>query len=187
MGISLRTGIEWNGFRFHLPKGADALLRTIAYDRDAAAAYAERWALGRNPAYYNFDALGGDCTNFISQCVFAGCGVMNYTPETGWFYESLNRRAPAWTGVNELYRFLTSNRGPGPYAETVSPAALRPGDVIQLGDGGGDFYHSLLVLGVSGGRIYIACHTADSLWRPLDSYVYRQIRYLHILGARKWN
>ena len=74
-------------------------MRIMEYNREAAVAYARRWAFSRNPAYYNFDALGGDCTNFASQCLFAGCGVMNYTPDLGWFYNSLNSRSAAWTGV----------------------------------------------------------------------------------------
>jgi hypothetical protein len=36
------------------------------YDRSAAVAYAHKWAYSRNPAYYNYDKLGGDCTNFAS-------------------------------------------------------------------------------------------------------------------------
>lgn len=28
------------------------------YDREAAVAYAHRWAYHRNPDFYNFDALG---------------------------------------------------------------------------------------------------------------------------------
>ena len=159
------------------------MMRNIDYDRALAINYAERWALGRNPAYYNFDLLGGDCTNFVSQCVFAGCGVMNYTPEIGWYYVDLNRRAPSWTSVGFFHRFLTTNRGTGPYARQVTRAELRPGDVVQLGDGAGHFYHSLLVLS-SSGAIYVAAHSYDALWRPLDSYRYGQIRYLHILGAR---
>ena len=49
-----------------------------AYNRDAAVAYAEKWALSRNPAFYNFSGIGGDCTNFASQCIYAGSGVMSY-------------------------------------------------------------------------------------------------------------
>ena len=30
----------------------------LPYDRAAAVAYAHRWAHGRNPTYYSFDALG---------------------------------------------------------------------------------------------------------------------------------
>jgi hypothetical protein len=53
------------------------------YDRAAAVAYARKWALSRNPAYYDYDPLGGDCTNFASQCVLAGGGVMNLSPRSG--------------------------------------------------------------------------------------------------------
>ena len=159
-------------------------MRLLPYDRAAAAAYAERWALSRNPAYYDFERLGGDCTNYVSQCVYAGSGVMNFTPETGWYYESLNRRAPAWTGVEEFARFITGNRGSGPFAALVSAAEMRPGDVIQLGNGNNEFYHSLLVLSASGGRIFVSAHTVDALWRPLDSYSFHAARYLHISGVR---
>ena len=45
------------------------------YDRKAAVLYAHQWAYGRNPAYYDYEELGGDCTNFASQCIFAGSGA----------------------------------------------------------------------------------------------------------------
>ena len=84
------------------------------YNRQKAVEYAKKWAYSRNPQFYDFQDLGGDCTNFASQVIYAGCGVMNYTPVYGWYYISLNERAPAWTGVNQLYRFLTTNTGEGP-------------------------------------------------------------------------
>ena len=159
-------------------------MRTLPYSREAAVVFAERWALGRNPAYYNFDELGGDCTNFISQCLYAGCGVMNDTPQLGWYYYSLNSRAPAWTGVEFLHRFLTANKGAGPFAARVRLEQLQPGDVIQLGASDGSFYHSLLVLQGPPDRVFVAAHTDNALWRYLDSYSYHTLRCLHILGAR---
>ena len=50
------------------------------YDRSAVFNYAKKWAFGRNPDYYSFNKLGGDCTNFASQCIYAGAKVMNFTP-----------------------------------------------------------------------------------------------------------
>ena len=58
-------------------------MREIPYDRNAAVAYARKWAMDRNPAYYNFDGIGGDCTNFASQSIYAGSKIMNYTPVMG--------------------------------------------------------------------------------------------------------
>lgn len=31
----------------------------LAYNREKAVEYAKKWALERNPAYYNFDGIGG--------------------------------------------------------------------------------------------------------------------------------
>ena len=99
------------------------------YDRQAAVAYAHRWAYLRNPDFYNFDKLGGDCTNFASQCLYAGSGVMNYTPTFGWYYNSQYSRAPAWTGVPFFYNYLTRTREtPGPVGEEAGMADLQPGD-----------------------------------------------------------
>jgi hypothetical protein len=34
----------------------------MEYNREATVAYAREWALTRNPAYYDFEEIGGDCT-----------------------------------------------------------------------------------------------------------------------------
>ena len=154
-----------------------------AYDRVSAVAYARRWALSRNPRYYDFEDLGGDCTNFASQCLFAGCGVMNFTPVTGWFYRSANDRTASWTGVEFLYDFLINNDGPGPFAREVPKAQAQPGDIVQLGGTGGRFYHSPVIV-AAGDRILVCAHTYDALDRPLDSYSFARARFLHILGVR---
>ena len=160
-------------------------MRMIRYNREEAVAYARKWAFGRNPEYYDFSELGGDCTNFVSQCLYAGCGVMNYTPTFGWYYNSPDSRAPAWTGVNELYRFLVNNRSAGPYAEEVSASEVMPGDLVQLGDRNGGFYHTPIIISTSP-EILVAAHSYDALDRPLSSYFAFTYRFLHIDGARAW-
>lgn len=107
-------------------------MTTKPYNRANAVAYAHEWAFRRNPQYYNFDRLGGDCTNFASQVLYAGSGVMNPTPTFGWYYYSLNERSPAWSGVEYLHRFLTTNRGVGPVATETDISQVEPGDIIQL-------------------------------------------------------
>lgn len=154
------------------------------YDEAAAVAYAKRWALLRNPAYLDFHGLGGDCTNFVSQCLYAGAGVMNRTPVYGWYYRTGNNRTASWTGVEYLYRFLTANKGPGPYAREVSREEALPGDVVQLGNREGGFSHTALIVDVREGECYVAAHTLDSWMRPLSSYRQPVRRFLHVLGVR---
>lgn len=160
-------------------------MRERGYDRGSAVRYARRWALSRNPAYYNFEYLGGDCTNFISQCVYAGAGVMNYTPVYGWFYNSLNDRTASWSGVEYFYNFLVTNTSVGPYAHVVGQNDVVAGDVIQLGRADGSFYHTLIVL-TTEPEILVAAHTYDALDRPLSTYNYDVARFLHIDGVREW-
>ena len=157
----------------------------MAYNRKAAAQYARRWAFSRNPDYFDFSELGGDCTNFASQCIYAGYGVMNYTPVFGWYYNSLNRRAPAWTGVNELYNFLINNRGAGPRAVEVPLSEIQVGDIVQIRFvGKSTFGHCPVVVNRGMGTpntVLIAAHTNDAYNRALATYMYAELRPLHIL------
>ena len=126
------------------------------YDRQAAVAYAHRWAYLRNPAFYNFDKLGGDCTNFASQCLYAGAGVMDYTPTFGWYYNSQYSRAPAWTARRRIAGGELPHPGEGdprpggggdrdgcPPARRLRPAALCAGALCPQpgGCGGGQSSH----------------------------------------------
>lgn len=166
-------------------------MRIIDYDREKAVAYAKRWAYARNPEYFNFNALGGDCTSFASQCLFAGAGVMNYTRDIGWYYKSVNDRAAAWTGVEYFYNFLIANTnspvgdGAGPFGEPCSLAEVEIGDFIQFGRETGDFYHTPVVVGFARGEPLLAAHSYDAFNRPLSSWRYERTRCIHILGVRK--
>ena len=156
----------------------------MAYNRDNAVAYAHKWAFKRNPRYLNFTGIGGDCTNFISQCLLAGGAKMNYKKTFGWYYNSANDRTPSWTGVQYFYNFLINNKGVGPYAELITMDKLLPGDVIQLSFVSGTFGHSLLVVSVGAvpslDNILIATHTDDSDNRPLSTYSVIGYRFLKI-------
>lgn len=160
------------------------------YDRRAAVMYAHTWAFGRNPAFYDYEKLGGDCTNFASQCIFAGSGIMNFTPTFGWYYIDANQKAPAWTGVEYLYRFLTrTNRSVGPVGRICSIEELLPGDIVQLRFSGEIFQHSPVVVWAQNPKtpsdILVAAHSYDADNRPLSSYEYLEARYIHIEGVNR--
>jgi hypothetical protein len=42
------------------------------YSPSKAIAYAQQWAHSRNPNYHDYSNEGGDCANFVSQCLIAG-------------------------------------------------------------------------------------------------------------------
>ena len=143
--------------------------------------YAKKWALSQNPNYYDYEKIGGDCTNFVSQCIYAGSGVMNYNK---WYYKNANNKSPSWTGVEFLYEFLTHNQGIGPSGDEVPQTQLQQGDLIQLSSNGARFSHSLIVVGIGNvnylSDIYIATHTYDAYFRPVSTYDFQKIRFVHI-------
>ena len=158
-------------------------MKEKAYNRKKVVKYAEKWAYDRNPKYYNFDNIGGDCTNFASQCIYAGCEVMNYTKDTGWYYKNANDKSPSWTGVEYLYNFLINNKGVGPQGIKSTQDYVEIGDLVQLSFDGNTFSHSLIIVKKENDSldgIYIASHTFNSYNRKISSYNFNKIRFIHI-------
>lgn len=161
-----------------------------SYDRSRAVEYAKRWALARNPLFYDFTGGGGNCTNFVSQCLLAGSLTMNPTETFGWYYTSIDDRSPSWTGVREFFEFMCGIGDfssildrQGPFCVEVSRERAELGDVVQLSDARGRFYHSLLVSGFGAqGEILVCAQSNDALDRPLSTYNYAAARFLHVVG-----
>ena len=168
------------------------MLVTKPYNRERAVEYARRWALDRNPLFIDFTEIGGNCTNFVSQAVLAGSCTMNYTPDFGWYYISEDNRAPAWSGVEYFFDYITEtplfreqNGGVGPFATVVEREAVMLGDVVQYANRAGDWYHTVIVTGFDGEEILISAQSDDALDRPVSSYRSAVTkRYLHIEGVR---
>ena len=87
-----------------------------------------------------------------------------------------------------LYNFLTRDGvSVGPVGEPCEMEDLRPGDLIQLSFKGDGFQHSPIVVAVRfpivPENILVAAHSIDADNRPLSTYEYRDIRFLHIIGT----
>ena len=161
------------------------------YIRERAIDYARTWALDRNPLFLNFTGRGGDCTNFASQCLLAGSCTMDFTPDFGWYYVNSDDRAPAWTGVEYFYDFVTEqpnfaseNMGIGPFGREIRARELEVGDFIQLQNNMDDFYHTLIVTEFVPNDILVCAHSNDALDRPLSTYNFASLRLIHIDGVR---
>ncbi len=161
------------------------MLVTKPYLRERAVEYARKWALSRNPLFIDYTGRGGNCTNFVSQAIYAGSCTMNYTPVFGWYYLTDAERTASWTGVEFFYNYLIENQGPGPFGRQVAAEEVQIGDVIQLYRTQEGWYHSLLVVGFDeAGVPLVAAQSDDALDRPLNTYTYDQDRFLHVEGVR---
>lgn len=114
---------------------------------------------------------------------------MNYTPVYGWYYRNANDKAPAWTGVPFFKNFLVRTElSPGPVGELVPAEGVLPGDFVQLNFNSEEYGHTPVIVEVGPpgdlSQILVAAHSVDADWRPLTSYSFADLRFLHILGAR---
>ncbi len=103
--------------------------------------------------YFDFSRISGagDCTNFVSHCLLAGGAVFkapsNYktggvnSSSSYWFYHNIDNRASSWSGVENFYSFITTNKGVGPkgtkkpfsgkYPPNQGYEAIK-GDIVQI-------------------------------------------------------
>ena len=160
------------------------MLVTKPYQRENAVAYARKYAFSQNSQFANFAGIGGNCTNFVSQSIYAGSCEMNYKPTFGWYFISLDDRSPSWTGVDYFYNFIIENADVGPFGRVATSDELELGDVIQLAREEEGVYHALLVVGFDGEDILVAAQTDNAHARPLSTYDYDYARYIKILGVR---
>lgn len=111
---------------------------------------------------------------------------MNYSMVNGWYYSNLENRSPSWTGVSYFFEFMVTNKGNGPFGYETDAEGLEIGDVVQLSNVEGKYYHTLLVTGFAGGTYLVSAHTDDAFDRRLDSYNYSEARFIHIEGVRQY-
>jgi hypothetical protein len=157
------------------------------YRREASVAYAERWWNEPNPAYGNFEV---NCTNYVSQCLFAGGAPMNYTGrrQSGWWFKGYSGGVElwsySWAVANGLKAYLSNPRAFGLRAEAVeSPDQLKLGDVICYDwEGNGRVGHNTIVTAFTPeGMPLVNANTVSSrhrYWDYKDSYAWKeQTRY----------
>ncbi|MFD2442890.1 amidase domain-containing protein [Bacillus sp. CGMCC 1.16607] len=146
------------------------------YNRLKAVQYAERWWNDYNPAFKKIEA--NDCTNFISQCLYAGGAPMRGYPNkgNGWWMKG-NAWSWSWTVAHAFRKYL-GNSTTGLRAKEVSrPDQLLLGDVICYDfEGDGRFNHNTIVTGKDYyGMPLVNAHTYNSrlrYWAYEDSTAY---------------
>lgn len=149
---------------------------TLYYlNRSAGVTYARNWALSINPNWGNYESLGGDCTNFISQCLYAA-GVPFDTSGYTWYWYSDSNRAPAWTGASQFKSYALNNNSSstsnyGLYARTSQWGNVTISDIVQLGS---TPYHSMFISGIVAPydeiTDYLICQHSTSVSGRLKDY-----------------
>lgn len=108
------------------------------YMREKAVAYAKKYALTPNTKEWkNYEEWGGDCTNFVSQCLFEGNIPFDHQGRyinDKWYWYSDHYRTPSFTSATAFKDYMLRNKGFGLVARLGSLQTMQLGDIVQLGD-----------------------------------------------------
>ena len=170
----------------------------VTYDRRAAAACADTWALSTNPAYWS--SSDSDCADFVSQCLAAG-GLRPLSDVGGdWHENGMDFPTVAWVNCVAQKRTLSADgQDHTSYIAHVSlslPRDWAAGDVVYLGNtvnGTAEWQHVIICAGRDHGQWVYDSHTTAHLRQPLEVWYpahFSLIRYCHIAdsvsyGARR--
>jgi len=164
------------------------MLKLHPYNRQSAVEYAVKFAINPNRKFFDYTNSGGNCANYVSQCVLAGAPQMNLGAN-GWFYFSPANTSISWANVEPFFNFATTNLKEGFFANSTKNFELLDiGDVVQLKFANKSvFSHSLIVTKIinrSPSGILVCANSRNVLNVPISSYVFKEYRILHILGYR---
>lgn len=105
---------------------------SLSYRRDIAVSYAHIWYSAYNP---RFPQYSSDCTNFVSQCLYAGGIPM----DSQWYCYSSSSVSSSWISVNRMYDYLIGNNiarctemSQNNYIFSIDDSGVAIGDVIQF-------------------------------------------------------
>ena len=173
----------------------DARAANSFYDRERAKAYIDTYWKNYNPKYPSFSHGGGDCTNFVSQVLYAGGmpwaddkNPANYKKSINWYCkpgatakDSENRITFSWK-IAAVFKAHWISRAARhrilSYTEAIQNInwlsdSVFLGDVVQFCYSGGAPYHTLAVTGYNRDPEYnirdivLASHDMDSNTRSL--------------------
>jgi len=175
------------------------------YDADAALAYAMTWVdpieVVRNDSVFGvYDTFGGNCNNYISQCLNAGGIPMDTIGDSAtqwkWYGDNTNAdqsasgRSASWTGVSQFFTYASENTGYGLVAVVDDNLfSGSPGDILQF-ISNGEAVHSVIITQVikddQGNMVdyLINSNTTDRIDYPASAYGYVDFDLIKILG---WN
>ena len=130
---------------------------SLCYNPDAAVAYAREYCQHYNSNYASYADSGGDCANFVSQCLIAGGQSLDGCANV--------RKYGIIAGVTSLKNCLESR---GWKTSLTKPPQFRPGYPMARKD----LKHIVMATSVNGNTITYCGHTKDVCDRTLDYAVY---------------
>ena len=139
----------------NIPEGIQAY-GNYTYSPDGAAAYADTYWSNYNPAYSDYNSIGGDCANFVSQAIHAGGMPM----DEDWFWRSYGDRSSSWAYVPAQRSYFAAK---GKLIDNPSSSQILKGNPVwYYNSSSGRYSHAAICVGTnSAGTPIVDAHNND--------------------------
>ena len=128
-----------------------------AYNASAAVSYANTYWSNYNPNYSNYNSIGGDCANFVSQCLVAGGMQMT----DGWYWYSYDDRSASWSACASMYNYF-KNSGYEIIENPSDSQVIEGNPVLYYSSSKGRWSHAAICTGHdSSGNALVSAHNSD--------------------------
>lgn len=154
-----------------------AQVRATSYSFSDAVSYANKYYKNYNSNYPDWNSAGGDCANFISQCLYAGGKSMKGTPGTkeaaenfaNWFSKGTSQNvknvSSTWRGADAFRNYWQTNATSYKKFTSVNSTSFSygfKGDAVSLLNNNGRAYHTLIIVDYSSPDFTLAAHTGST-------------------------
>jgi len=168
--------ISHNSFKT-FSSSLDAATYSSSYSPSDAIEYAETYYSDYNSNYPDWTSYGGDCANFVSQCLYAGGKSMkngSATNFSNWFSygssEDKDNVSSTWRGADAFKHYWKANSTRYKKFTSFDGAYAYgwKGDAVTLLNSNGRGWHTMLIVGYDNGDLVYSSHTTDRIDGSLE-------------------
>ena len=145
---------------------------SYSYNVSNAIAYADKYCINYNGSYNSYKGRGGDCANFVSQCLYAG----GFKQDSVWY-----RHSVAWINVMKQ---IAHFKAYGTFLNANNSNLIKGNPIYFDWNGDGVYDHATICVGRnSNGVAILDSHTKDLYHATWNNWSFRKAGTIQLRGS----
>ena len=146
--------------------------KSYTYNVSKAIAYADKYCINYNSAYNSYKGRGGDCANFVSQCLYNG----GFQQDSTWYKHSV-----AWINVMKQIAHFKQY---GTFMKATNGNLLRGNPIYFDWNGDSTYDHATICVGRNNSGVAILdSHTRDLYHATWDHWDFGKAATIQLRGG----
>ena len=151
---------------------AAAAAKSYSYDVSKAIAYADKYCINYNSSYNSYKGRGGDCANFVSQCLYNG----GFPQDSVWYKHSV-----AWINVMKQIAHFKQY---GTFMNATNGNILKGNPIYFDWKGDSTYAHATICVGRNNsGTAILDSHTKDLYHATWTNWSFKKAATIQLRGG----